>query len=196
MSAGMRHDRQFSETTRFINLGVIVSLESYYTMMPNLTSKIRTLYFEQQSIKSSEIDSSDLDTKLGSHEGQSSSLSDIIFGNDMRQQQMGVKELNDLRYERLQLHKKHMGDLWHRHIQIQSAMYAVFIAKQPDRTKRLSSLETQLLQTENAQREEELAFWKDTSDLRQKLIEMVSLYNSSRQRYSLFSGVEAGYGGG
>jgi hypothetical protein len=78
-------------------------------------------------------------------------------------------------------------------MQIQTDLYGVVINKSLDKAKRQSNLESQLLQLENSKREEELAFWKDTADLREKLFETAGLYRNAKNRYSIFSGLEADY---
>jgi hypothetical protein len=121
-------------------------------------------------------------------------ISDQIFGNEMKQNYFQIKHLANLFYERCKLNKRHVDDIRHRHLQVQSDKFCVIINKSPDSTKRLSSLESQLLQLESAKREEELAFWKDTSDVREKLFETAILYRNAKHRYSIFSGMEADYG--
>jgi hypothetical protein len=122
--------------------------------------------------------------------GTSATISDQIFGNEMKQQHFGLKHLANLLYERCMLHKRHVDDIRHRHLQIQADRYGVIVNRSPDSAKRLTSLEGQLLQLENAKREEELAFWKDTTDVREKLFESAGLYRDAKHRYSLFSDME------
>ena len=123
-----------------------------------------------------------------------STISDQIFGNEMQQLSFGLQQMANLFEERCYVHKKHMDDIRHRHMQIQTNLYGVIINKSPDNIKRQSNLESQLLQLENSKREEELAFWKDTSDVREKLFETAVLYRNAKHRYSIFSGMEADYG--
>jgi len=51
-----------------------------------------------------------------------------------------------------------------------------------------------LLQLEQSRRDEELAFWKDTVELREKLFENSVDYRAAKHRESIFSDVETDYG--
>jgi len=123
------------------------------------------------------------------------SIADQVFGNQKQLEYLGLRHLANLFYERCQLHKQHIKDIDHRHIEIQEKKFGVEINNFPDRGKRLSNLESQLLQLEQQRREEELAFWKDTAELREKLFEKAAAYRAINQRYSIFSGVKANYYG-
>jgi hypothetical protein len=125
---------------------------------------------------------------------ETTNISQQIFGNEAKQQHVGLQHLANLFYERCKLHKKHIDEIQHRDLQIQGMLYGVVINRSPERTKRMSSLETQLLQLETAKREEELAFWKDTAELREKMFEGAGTYRSAKQRLNLFSGMEVVYG--
>ena len=100
----------------------------------------------------------------------------------------------NLFYERCKLNKQHIQDIDHRHLEIQEKKFGVEINLTPDNSKRLSNLEGQLLQLEQARREEELAFWKDTVELREKLFENSVDYRAAKHRGSIFSDVESDYG--
>ena len=185
-------------------------------MMPNRTYELRNLYFQQNPYPAADSnsyaypsllrlpangyfdrlkpDTQLLEEVLRPSIDTPATISDQIFGNEMKQQYFGLKHLANLFHERCKLHKRHVDDIRHRHLQIQSDKYCVIINKSPDSTKRLSSLESQLLQLENAKREEELVFWKDTADVREKLFETAGLYRNAKHRYSIFSGMEADYG--
>ena len=185
-------------------------------MLPNRTYEFRNLYFQQNPYPAADSnsyaypsllrlpangyfdrlkpDTQLLEEVLRPSIDTPSTISDQIFGNEMKQQYFGLKHLAHLFYERCKLNKRHMDDIRHRHLQVQSDKFCVIINKSPDSTKRLSSLESQLLQLESAKREEELAFWKDTSDVREKLFETAILYRNAKHRYSIFSGMEADYG--
>jgi hypothetical protein len=181
--------------------------------MPNRTYELRKLYFQQNQyagysqaypsllhwpsnayfpvLKS---DAELLREALMPIPSEALSLSDQIFGQEMKQQQFNLKHFSNLFYERCRLHHQHIGDIQHRHMQIQEDLYAAIINKFPDRQKRQSNLESQLLQLENSKRDEELAFWKDTADLREKLFETAGLYRNAKNRYSIFSDLETEYG--
>ena len=93
------------------------------------------------------------------------------------------------------MHKQHIQDIDHTHLKVQENLFGVKINNFPDKARRLSNLEGQLLQLESQRRDEELAFWKDTVELREKLFESASDYKAISNRYSIFSDVEAKHGG-
>jgi hypothetical protein len=121
------------------------------------------------------------------------SIADQVFGNQKQLEYLGLKHSANLFYERCRLHKQHIQEIDRRHIEIQERKFGVEINNFPDRAKRLSNLEGQLLQLESERRDEELAFWKDTVELREKLFEGAGNYRAARHRYSVFSDVEARY---
>jgi hypothetical protein len=123
----------------------------------------------------------------------SNNIADQVFGNQKQLEYLSIKHLANLFYERCQLHEQHIKDIDHRHIQIQEKKFGVEINHTPENSKRLSNLEGQLLQLEQQRRDEELAFWKDTAELREKMFEKAGLYRAAKQRYSVFSAVEEKY---
>ena len=122
------------------------------------------------------------------------SLSEQVFGNEIKGQRINLQHAANLFHERCQLNKKHIADIDHRDLQVQEKLYGVWINNFPDRSKRLGNLESQLLQLEQQRREEELSFWKDTVELRQQLFETATDYRNNQHRYNIFSGVEKHYG--
>jgi hypothetical protein len=80
-------------------------------------------------------------------------------------------------------------------MEIQEKLFGIQINNFPDRAKRLSNLEGQLLQLEGQRRDEEIAFWKDTVELRAKLFEHAVAYKDAKQRFSILSDVEGKYAG-
>jgi hypothetical protein len=125
-------------------------------------------------------------------EYQIHSVAERIFGSQKQLEYLSLKHLRNLFYERCQLHKEHIQDINHRHLDIQEKKFGAELNRD---AKRLSNLEGQLLQLEKEQRDEKLAFWKDTTELREKMFEKASSYRAARQRYSVFSSVEGQYGG-
>jgi len=123
-----------------------------------------------------------------------SSVANQIFGSQKEQEYLGLKHSSNLFYERCKLHKQHLEEINHRHIQAQEKLFCVKINNFPDKAKRQSALESQLLQLEQQRRDEELTFWKDTAEIREKLFEGAAAYRVARQRYSIFSDVEGKYG--
>jgi hypothetical protein len=204
-------------TEKLLYPGLLVSLLwSYENMMPNKTYEIRQLYIQQSQYQVEPVeppqppllqwpdsgyfeklrpDAELLQRCLTQEiEAGKGSVADEVFGSQKLQYYTGMKHLVNLLSERSTLHRQHLYDIDHRHLQIQEELFGVRINFNPDRAKRLTALEGQLLQLEQQRREEELAFWKDTVELREKLFEAAGAYKTSRHRYSIFSAVEGKHG--
>ena len=184
--------------------------------MPNKTYELRKLYFEQSQYSSQQkqpeyqsllqwpekgyFEKFKLDAKLLQkalsplEKSTNYSIADQVFGNQKESEYLGLKHLANLFYERCKLHKQHITEIDRSHINVQESLFGVKINNFPDRAKRLSNLEGQLLQLESQRRDEQLAFWKDTVDLREKLFEGAATYKDAKHRYSIFSDVEEEYG--
>jgi len=185
-------------------------------MMPNKTSEMRDLYFQQSQYSAEQAKpeyqsllqwpekgyfdrfktDADLLQKAISPLKKSSSYSitEQVFGNQKQLEYFGLKHIANLFYERCKLHKQHIQEIDRRHIEAQGKKFGAEINHFPDRGKRLSNLENQLLQLDSQRRDEELAFWKDTVELREKLFEGAATYKAANHRYSVFADVEADYG--
>jgi len=120
-------------------------------------------------------------------------LSERVFGNELNQQNINLKHAANLFYERCKLNKSHIQDIDDRHIKVQERLFGVEINNFPDRAKQMSTLEGQLMQLEQQRREEELAFWNDTVELRKQLFESAGEYRDTKHRHSIFSHVEDKY---
>ncbi|MHC4187760.1 MAG: hypothetical protein ACYSRQ_06160 [Planctomycetota bacterium] len=184
-------------------------------MMPNKTYDLRNLYFQQSQYSAERAepqyppllqwpkngyfeklrpDADLLQKALSPLEKLAvDSIADQVFGNQKQSEYLGLKHLANLFYERCKLHKQHIKDIDHSHIKIQEDLFGVKINNIPENARRLSNLEGQLLQLEQQRRDEELAFWKDTVELRGKLFEGAATYKDANHRYSVFSDVEEKY---
>jgi hypothetical protein len=184
--------------------------------MPNKTYELRNLYFQQNQYSVEPVESdiplflqwppnsyferlqpdADLLQRALNPETdyKDKTVSEQIFGNEIKQQYISLKHMANLFYERCRLHKQHIQDIDHRHIEIQEKKFDAEINHTPENSKRLTNLEGQLLQLEQSRRDEELAFWKDTVELREKLFENSVDYRAAKHRESVFSDVEADYG--
>ena len=194
-----------------------MSLESEYNMMPNKTYEIRNLYF-QQSRYAAESQEPQYEQPallqwppkgyfnklkpdaallqqalLPFDQAKAGTLVERVFGNELKQQNINLKHSANLFYERCQLHKQHIQDIDDRHLKVQERLFGVEINNFPDRNKQLRTLEGQLMQLEQQRREEELAFWKDTVELRKELFESAADYRDTSQRHAIFSQVEGQY---
>ena len=121
-------------------------------------------------------------------------VSEQVFGNELKKQHLHLQHAANLLREREALHTRHLQDIDDRHANVQEKLFGVEINNFPDRNRQLRTLEGQLIQLEQQKREEELSFWKDTVELRNKLFERTDDYRSTRQRYSILSDVEGTYG--
>jgi len=184
-------------------------------MTYNTTTELTELYFQQSrdSAKTPEMASYDsllqwpsnsyfnkfipdkllLEKSLSTIEKPSYSIAGQVFGEKKEQEYIGLKHFSNLFYERCRLHQQHTHDIDHRNLQIQEKLFNVQINNFPDKARRQSNLESQLLQLEQQRRDEELTFWKDTVELREKLFENATAYKQAKHRYSVFSDVEAQY---
>ena len=184
--------------------------------MPNKTYELRKLFFEQNQYSAKEAKSYEPLLLQESFKGyfkklkpdadllqkalvpekysEESSVSEQIFGNDIKQQYTGLKHAANLFAERCQIHRNHIQEIDRRHLEAQEKLFGVKINNSSDKSKRLTSLEGQLAQLEKERREEELAFWKDTVELREKLFEGAGNYKDAKHRSQIFSDVEAEYG--
>jgi len=120
-------------------------------------------------------------------------VADQVFGNQKQLEYLGLKHLSNLFYERCRLHKQHIQEIEHSHIKTQEELFGLKLNNLPSNVRRISNLESQLLQLEQQRRDEELAFWKDTAELREKLFDGAGAYRAAKQRYSVFADVEADY---
>jgi hypothetical protein len=122
-------------------------------------------------------------------------LSEQVFGNELKSQRLDLKHGANLFQERCRLNKNHLGEIDYRHAKVQEKVFWLEENPNfPDHLRRLTNLQSQLLQLEQQRREEELAFWKDTVELRQQLFATAADYRNTRHRYSIFTRVEDNYG--
>ena len=182
--------------------------------MPNKTYELRNLYFQQSHYPAKQAepdyplflqwpsngyferfkpDADLLQKALSPVKRSAYTIADQVFGNQKQQEYTSLRHSTNLLHERAELHEQHIHDIDHRHLQIQEKLFGVNINNFPDRARRQSNLEGQLLQLEGQRRDEELAFWKDTVELRQGLFESAAAYKDAKHRYWVFSDVEAQY---
>lgn len=184
-------------------------------MMPNKTYKLRELYFRQNryTVKTEDeippiLDLPEAwtfqklkpDVQLLSYAmkspvpGKTDTALEQVFGTEIKRQYINVKHVANVFTERCQIHRSHLDEIARRHMEFQVKKYGQEINNFQDKAKRLSSLEAMLGQLEKERRDEELAFWKDTMELREKILEGVCEYNEAKQRCQILSDVEARYG--
>lgn len=182
-------------------------------MMPNKTYELRKLYFEQNqysvkppyetnenslislpddwNFKPLQLDVNMLEKDVKDQfRDPYKSVAEQVFGSELKKQYTHLKHAANLLSERSELHQRHLKEIDQRHMEAQEKLFGVQINHAPDKGKRLSNLEGQLAQLEKERRDEELAFWKDTVDLRQQLFESGWNYRDALARTEIFSEVE------
>ena len=190
-----------------------------HNMMPTITYELRKLYSQQKkySAKKEEgnykqppllqwpengyftkikPDADLLQQALTSfHKYPTNQLSERVFGSELKRHTLELKHGANLFYERCRFHKNHLEEIDYRHAKVQEKIFWLEEnVNHPDRLRRMTNLQGQLLQLEQQRREEELSFWKDTVELRKDLFESASEYRNTRHRHNLFSEVEKKYG--
>ena len=78
-----------------------------------------------------------------------------------------------------------MADIRHRHGKCQEDLFLAKLNAQADGGRHLASLEKLLVQLESDKRREELAYWKDTAELRNTLFENAKEYATARDRAAI-----------
>lgn len=184
-------------------------------MMSNKTYELRTLYFQQKkdSLDSYEdhihsysmvplptdwnFKSLRLDVDLMQDafkyrsDPAAASIAQQVFGSELKKHTVGLKHAAHLLSERSALHQRHLKEIDRRHIEAQEKLFGAQINHTPENAKRVLNLEGQLAQLDKERRDEEVAFWKDTVELRQQLLESGWNYRDAHQRSEVFSDVEA-----
>ena len=77
-------------------------------------------------------------------------------------------------------------------MQVQEGLYGAHLNKHLDKGKRATQMQQMLHQLGNQRRQEELALWKDTSTLRERLFDLAKEYQDAKHRTGLMKSVEAG----
>jgi hypothetical protein len=186
-------------------------------MMPNKTYEMRNLYFLQsadrlKSVKDSVSSYSmvtlptdwnfkplrlDVDLMQDAFKDRAdpgdTSIAEQVFGAELDKHTVTLKHAANLLAERSALHQRHLKEIDRRHIEAQEKLFGAQINHTPENAKRVLSLEGMLAQFDKERRDEEVAFWKDTVDLRQQLLESGWNYRDAHQRSVVFSDVEANH---
>ena len=118
-----------------------------------------------------------------------SSMAEQVFGHQAQQRKLSLKHATNNLYERIRIHERHMDDISRRHEQ---TLDDLCIAKlHPlDSGKEVFTLTGMLHQLDQARRQEELAFWKDTAELRNIVFENAQEFGSLRHRTGLLESLE------
>ena len=184
-------------------------------MMPNKTYELRKLYFQQSQDKLKSIEDKvasysiislpadwnfkplQLDVNLMQDAFKDkaypadSTIATQVFGAELKKHTVTLTHAANLLAERAALHKRHLKEIDRRHIEAQEKLFGAQINHTPENAKRVLSLEGMLAQFDKERRDEEVAFWKDTVELRQQLLESGWNYRDAHQRSLVFSDMEA-----
>jgi len=121
-------------------------------------------------------------------------LADQVFGSQAQRERLSLQQLTQLLYERALIHTRHLRDIQHRHMDCQERLsIARILTKDPD-SRGQANLERLLVQLEKDSRDEESAFWKDTSSLRKEVLEKAGEYKAARNRWLNLGSLEMNYG--
>lgn len=120
------------------------------------------------------------------------SVAAVVFGAQARRLTLSLEHAANLLYERTLLHERLLADIGHRHLQVHDQLYGARLQGKLDDFRRADRLEGMLLQLDEQRRKEELAFWKDTAEVREALFEQAGEYGALRHRTALLEGLEPG----
>ncbi len=125
---------------------------------------------------------------------QASTVAEQVFGNQARQERISLKHLANILYERALLHKSHVKDIDRRLMEFQEKLSIIKMHFPIDGGRTQQNLEKTIIDLETQRRDEELGFWKDSTEVRQQLFENAATYSATRHRKDLLGGVEEEYG--
>lgn len=117
-------------------------------------------------------------------------MAEQVFGQQALKERLGLNQLTALLKERYELHTKHLADIRHRNMKCQEQLCTARWNWKLDGGRRAMIMERLVLILEDQQRQEELNFWKDTSELRQNILEKSAEYAATRRRASWLRGFE------
>ena len=123
---------------------------------------------------------------------ESESTAELVFGPQTHRLKLSLEHVANLIAERSRLHKRQHDDINARHLQIQERLFGARLHARLDGYRRATKLEQVLLQLDEQRRREEVQFWKDTVELRDKLFEQAGDYHALHQRRSLLESFELG----
>jgi len=119
-----------------------------------------------------------------------STVAEQVFGNQARQEKIGLKHLANILYERAVLHRKHLKDIDRRLMESQEKLSIIKMHFPVDGGRSQQNLERLIIELEKQKRDEDINFWKDTLDIRQKLIEQAAEYSATKRRKDMLYSVE------
>jgi hypothetical protein len=117
-------------------------------------------------------------------------VAEQVFGSQARQQRISLKHLANILYERALLHKSHVKDIDRRLMDFQERLSIVRMHFPLDGGRTQQNLEKIIIDLEKQRHDEELGFWKDSTEVREKLFENVFAYGAIQRRQNMLSSVE------
>jgi len=119
-----------------------------------------------------------------------STVADQVFGHQSRQQGISLRHLANMLYERMLIHQGRLKDIDRRLLQFHERLSIVKMHFPVDGGRSQQNLEKMIVELEKQRHDEELAFWKDSAEVRDKLFENAATYSATRHRKELLCGVE------
>jgi len=117
-------------------------------------------------------------------------LAEQVFGSQARQGRISLAHLANILHERALLHRTRLRDINHRLVDCQDRL-SVLKMNSLGESKAQQHLEKLILELESQQHEEEINFWKDSTEIRQQLFENAATYGQAKRRQDMVEGVEA-----
>ena len=119
-----------------------------------------------------------------------STVAEQVFGNQARQQKLGLEHLANIFYERASLHTEHLKEIDRRMMDCHRKLSILKMHFPVDGGRTQQNFERLIIQLEQERRTEKLDFWKDTAEIRQKLFEDAGAYSAIKRRKNMLYGVE------
>jgi len=121
---------------------------------------------------------------------ESSKLAHQVFGNQARLEKLNLQHLAHILYERSLLHAQHLKDMDHKIRDFQGRLSVIQMHSPLDGGKSQQHLERLIEDLEQQRRKEEIDFWKDATEIREKTLEKAAEYQAAKRRESIFTSVE------
>jgi len=118
------------------------------------------------------------------------SVAEQVFGSQAKEQRLSLKHLTNILYERALLHRNHLKDIDRRLMQCQERLSIIRMHFPVDGGRSQQNLERLIIDLEKQRHDEELNFWKDSTEIRQKLFDGAIAYSATKRRRDMLYGLE------
>ena len=157
------------------------------TLCGPLSQGVQNSHFEKF-----QLDAALLKEALSADSGpRDATLAERVFGSQARQQRIGLGHLANVLYERALLHKKHLRDIDWRLTDCLDRLSVLKMHFPLDGGRPQQHLEKLIIALEKQRHDEEISFWKDSTEVRQQLFDSAATYGAARRRKDMLYGVEA-----